>query len=315
MTALVISLDLESYWGVQDKRGPDGFPGPARLRGAVHALLDRFRDRGLHATWATVGMLMCRDADEWHRLAPAPERRPAYHDARRSTYRLATRLDEPGMGDLLFAPDLVRAVRDTPGQEVGTHTFSHCYCGEPGQTPEAFHADLEAAVRIAGRHGITLRSLVFPRNQVRPEYVAALPDHGITSYRGNPGGLVWRGLERWPHARPLRALRLLDDYLPVLPPGASGPPGRHGAVDVPATRFLRITGDRRRNDLHLRRIVSGMRRAQRAGTDYHLWWHPHNVASQEQEGLRMVDAVADARDRLGMDSRTMAEAARRAGDA
>lgn len=318
--ALVISLDLESYWGVHDKRRPEDFPGTARLHDAVHAMLDRFRDGGVHATWATVGMLMCRDAEDWRRNSPLPEKWPAYQDGRRSSYRLASRLDATDLGDLLFAPDLVRAVRDTPGQEVASHTFSHYYCGEPGQTLDAFHADLEAAARVAESHGITLRSLVFPRNQVRPEHVAALPRHGITAYRGNPGGAVWRGLERRPHARSLRALRLLDDYLPVLPSGGPEPPrdggvGTQDAVNVPATRFLRVTGDRRRNDLHLRRVLMGMRRAQRLDTDYHLWWHPHNVASREREGLRMIEAVLDARDRWGMESHTMAEAAvrRRAG--
>lgn len=307
MSALVVSLDLESYWGVQDKREPDAFPQAPALRQAVHSILDRFRERQVHATWATVGMLMCRDAEDWERMAPPPKLRPAYQDAHRSTYQLASRLEDPKMVNLLFAPDLVRAVRDTPDQEVGTHTFSHYYCAEPGASIETFKADLEAAARVAHRDGITLQSLVFPRNQVLHGFLNSLTQQNIRTFRGNPRNLVWNGLEHRPRSRALRAIRLLDDYLPVLPNRAP-PTAKAGyPLDVPATRFLRISNDRRRNDMHLGRIRAEMRSAKQTGTDYHLWWHPHNVATRMDEGLRMIDVVLDVRDKLDLESRSMSE--------
>ena len=43
--------------------------------------------------------------------------------------------------------------------ELGTHTFSHYYCLEEGQTAEQFKADIEAAIKIAAEKGVTLKSL------------------------------------------------------------------------------------------------------------------------------------------------------------
>ena len=37
-----------------------------------------------------------------------------------------------------FGLSLVRRIKDCPHQEIGTHTFSHYYCLEDGQTPEHF---------------------------------------------------------------------------------------------------------------------------------------------------------------------------------
>ena len=84
-----------------------------------------------------------------------------------------------------FGLSLVRRIKECPHQEIGTHTFSHYYCLEDGQTRETFRADLEAARRSAARLGITLRSLVFPRNQFSADYLGICREAGIEAVRGN----------------------------------------------------------------------------------------------------------------------------------
>jgi len=64
-----------------------------------------------------------------------------------------------------FADKLVTLIDKSKNQELATHTFSHYYCLEEGQTKESFYADLEAAKKIAKEKNISLKSLVFPRNQ------------------------------------------------------------------------------------------------------------------------------------------------------
>ena len=64
-----------------------------------------------------------------------------------------------------LAGSLVRLLADTPGQEVGSHTFSHFYCLEQGQHEVDLRADLAAARSIARLYGLELTSLVLPRNQ------------------------------------------------------------------------------------------------------------------------------------------------------
>ena len=61
----VISLDFELMWGVRDHATPESY-GRNVLGGrqAVPAMLDLFHKRGIRATWATVGALLCESKDE-----------------------------------------------------------------------------------------------------------------------------------------------------------------------------------------------------------------------------------------------------------
>lgn len=164
MGTFVVSLDVELLWGVRD------VPSVAQYRdnllgerAAVEALLEQFVKRGVRATWATVGALFCEDRKSL--LEAMPEKKPAYFDKRLSPYEALDEIGVDAKSDPLhFAPDLVRKIACTPGQELATHTFSHFCCLEPGQTSADFDADLEVAQNLATPFG-GVRSLVFPRNQ------------------------------------------------------------------------------------------------------------------------------------------------------
>src|SRR6202035_723776 len=83
-----------------------------------------------------------------------------------------------------LAGSLVDLIAASPGQEVGSHTFSHYYCLEPGQNEATFRADLAAAQSIARLRGVELTSLVLPRNQWNPAYADAILALGLRSIRG-----------------------------------------------------------------------------------------------------------------------------------
>src|SRR5688572_30050895 len=132
--SVVFSVDFELRWGVHDVHGTnlDGYRGELEQgRENVPRLLGLFSSCDIHATWATVGAIGCKDWGEYFRRAPPPPRyaNPAF--AIKPEYA-----DMDPDGHLHFAPDLVRAVCATPGQELGTHTFTHLYMGEPGVTAE-----------------------------------------------------------------------------------------------------------------------------------------------------------------------------------
>ena len=217
---------------------------------------------------------------------------------------------------LHFAPSLVEAIRQTPRQELATHTFSHYYCGEPGASPETFAADLQAAQAMAGGG---LRSIVFPRNQSGAPYLAVLPEVGVDVYRGNPPGDLWRAEDgARGRAWTRRLTRLADAYFPLagddtVPWESVARPD--GLADVRASRFLRPYAPRLAplDGLRLRRIERGMSAAARRGRLYHLWWHPHNFGAHPAESFRVLDRVLDHAERLRDAGRfrslTMAEAA------
>lgn len=208
----VVSLDFELLWGVRDHFDKDDYGrNVLGAREAVPRILDLFARHGIRATWATVGFLFCETKEEL--LASLPEERPGYDNTRLSNYAYLDEVGEDERADpYYFAASLVTAIAQAPGQEIGTHTLSHYYCLEDGQTLSAFDADLAAAIKLAAARGLELRSIVFPRNQFTTGHLEICARHGITHFRGNPPGWAYaaaKGAEQTP-AR--RALRLLDAY-------------------------------------------------------------------------------------------------------
>ncbi|MEW9570451.1 polysaccharide deacetylase family protein [Rhodanobacter sp. Si-c] len=310
-----ISIDFELYWGVRDTRSLDAFRDHLDGVGqAIPRMLNLFEQHRIHATWATVGLIFCRDREA--ALSAAPSKRPGYKNSALCPYRYLEQsadLDER----YHFAPELVELIAATPGQEVASHTFSHYYCREAGQTAAAFRADLAAAVRIAATQGITLRSLVFPRNQWNPDYLEVLVEHGITAYRGNERGWLYAATDHDGQNAVRRIGRLLDSYVDLS--------GHHTytlescvgrlPLNFPASRFLRPYNPRLAwlEGLRLRRITRAMRHASRNHEVFHLWWHPHNFGVDTDQNIdfleRVIEEFESLRRQDGMRSLGMAELA------
>jgi hypothetical protein len=319
----VVSLDFELAWGVRDQAGVAGYRrNLLGARDVIPRMLERFAASEVRATWATVGMLFCESREEL--LERLPARRPAYANERLSPYEDAARVGADERADPLhFAPSLIRQIGSTPGQELATHTFSHYYCLEPGQTIDHFDADLRAAVDVAQTWGIELRSIVFPRNQVNASYLPVCREHGLIAYRGTQRTRMHRARGEARDTRLRRAARLLDAYAPIAAPqvGDGAAPGPAGLVDVPASRFLRPRPRRRAlaalEGRKLGRVLGELELAARSGALYHLWWHPHNFGVDQERHLAQLDAVlsrfSELRHEGRMRSMTMAELATEGG--
>src|SRR5689334_22371202 len=182
--AFVISLDFELLWGLRDVAGDGRYDRNLHgARSAIPRILTLFRQFEMAATWATVGFLFARDRDELADFFPLEQ--PRYKHTEFDPYREKIGRNE-SEDPLHFGRSLLEIIRETPRQEIGSHTFSHYYCLEEGQNAASFRADLESAQRIAAATlGVTLRSLVLPRNQFNPEYAAVVWEAGFICYRGN----------------------------------------------------------------------------------------------------------------------------------
>ncbi|MEL7408625.1 MAG: polysaccharide deacetylase family protein, partial [Cyanobacteria bacterium J06558_2] len=179
--ALVISLDLELYWGMRDVISLENYR--ENLEGvyrAVPEILNLFNTYNIHATWATVGFLYAQNSSELKQKLPA--QLPGYHQTELNPYNYLNELEAED-NHLHFAPDLIDLIKQYPGQEIGTHTFSHYYCLEPGQTQGEFAVDLAAAISMAQQADLETKSIVFPRNQYNQAYLATLKECGIVCYR------------------------------------------------------------------------------------------------------------------------------------
>jgi peptidoglycan/xylan/chitin deacetylase (PgdA/CDA1 family) len=307
-------------WGVRD-RGAAVESYRENLLGArraVPAMLALMSEYDIAATWATVGLLFAHSKEEAKRYAPSV--RPRYLRPELDPY------EDWGDGSasenqLRYAPALVEQIAGTPGQEIGCHTFSHYYCLEPGQSKEAFRADLESAVSLAERRGLQLRSIVFPRNQMNPLYQDVLPDLGFTNYRGIERGRIFSTDPSRRNAPWRRLGRLANQYCfgageyPI--PWESLLVSPHLA-NVQGSLFLRPYSTRLRGleGVRIGRIQSAIRLAAADGQLFHLWWHPHNFGVHLAENLGVLRAifetVAECRERWGFQSLSMAQAAAQA---
>ncbi|MBL8678078.1 MAG: polysaccharide deacetylase family protein [Myxococcales bacterium] len=313
----VISLDFELHWGVRDHSTVDQYrENLLGVREAIPAMLDLFRRYEARATWACVGMLYAENKRQL--LDWIPAQKPRYRDATLSPYEAIEREvgEDEASDPFHYAPSLLRMIAATPGQELGTHTFSHFYCLEEGQTAEDFEEDLRAARRASEGFHDAPKSIVFPRNQLNPAYREVLARCGITAMRGN--GAHW-AYEARPYAQESalrRAMRLADAYLPLVATTREVPSSRgSGPVDVPASVFFRPFNRRlaRAEPVRLLRIEAAMTRAAREGALFHLWWHPHNFGVNLQENLanlaRVLEHARALDRRYGFASSTMADAA------
>jgi hypothetical protein len=147
-----ISLDFEIHWGVSDHRTIASYrENLENVPAVIHRTLKLFTERNIHATWAAVGMLFCKNKAELFSHVPG-QNRPTYQNPKLSNYTVADIAGENEQTDPFhFASSLVKKIASTENQELATHTYSHYYCLEPGQTPVARPASYVTAEII--HHG------------------------------------------------------------------------------------------------------------------------------------------------------------------
>jgi len=319
--AFVVSLDFELHWGMRDVAEPaEASAVLIESRSVVRELVALFEERQIRATWATVGMLF---ASSLVQLEPfLPLSRPHYLRDELDPYKEEIGPDEES-DPLHLAGSLVHLIAEAPGQEVGSHTFSHFYCLEAGQDEKALRADLASAQTIAESIGIKLTSLVLPRNQWNPAYCGAVRDSGFNCYRGPQPSWGHQARAVTDTSGLRRAARLADTYAGIGPPPTTAWEQTlegDGITNVPASAFLRPYARQLRHlgVLQHRRLVSGLRDAARRGRIFHLWWHPHNFVRDRTENFdrlnRLLDEFGSLARSDGLRSMSMCDVASAASD-
>jgi len=290
MKVFVISLDFELLWGVMDSRGAEYHEQLSNVYKVVPKILSLFDQYEVSCTWATVGLLFLESKDEFDFFKP--ELLPQYKNKKFNPY---IRLNETFQLDnkLLFASKLIEDIILTPRQEVASHTFSHYYCLEDGQSLEEFKCDLESNRKVAEKYNITFDSLIFPRNQFNETYLKACSDVGFISYRGNPKHWAYQVENRNSSHLLKRMFRLVDAYIPMSGSLRQKVNIEKDLVDIPASLFLRAFSKRVSliEPLRLWRIKWSMSRAAKKGGVFHLWWHPHNFGKNITENLDFLEKI------------------------
>jgi len=292
-----ISLDFELYWGMRDvvssMQYADHMNGVPK---AIDQILNSFQRYNIHATWAVVGFLYFANLEALK--SNIPQKKPTYTNKQLDIYHYIDTQEylEPSYH---FAPESIDKINNSKYQEIGTHTFSHYYCLEEGQTKDEFYADIAYAVKIAkNRTGKDMQSLVFPRNQWNDEYLSVLSDLGIVCYRGNEKNWIYDAVnEEKKSSMGRRVLRLLDAYFDLTGYNTYSLQelSSKQILNIPASRFLR-PASRQFNlleKMRLNRIKKSMTYAAKNNQLFHLWWHPHNFGKEIESNVAFLEKILE----------------------
>jgi len=292
----VTSLDFELMWGVRDKKDKTTYgKNIIGVHKVIPRLLEIFRRYDIKATFSTVGLLFFQTKQEL--LENIPTLKPLYNDPNLSPYNgHFDILGDDFKHDLYhFAPILINEIQKYPEQEIGTHTFSHYYCLEQGQTIETFNEDIKSAISIANKYNVGLTSLVFPRNQFNDDYLKICLELGIFCYRGNEQSWLYKAKNGENENYFRRAFRLLDAYINLSGHNCYSDQYLKSKmpIDIPSSRFLRPFSNKTKNldRLRLFRIKSGMTYAAKNDLTFHLWWHPHNFGINQDENFNFLEKI------------------------
>lgn len=315
--ALIISLDFELYWGIRDVKETHEYQ--SNLEGtkiAISGILNLFKKYNIHATWASVGFLFAKNTTELREYFP--KIMPTYDNLSLNPYEYLKDNDEI-KPNFHFAPEVIEKISNTSFQELATHTFSHFYTLEEGQTKEQFFNDINSANDIASKLGIKIKSIVFPRNQINSDYLPILSKFDITSFRGAQRSWLNFAPKNGKNNIIKRGLRLLDSYVNLTGSNtfSNSSISIEKPINIPSSRFLRPFSAKLSffEVLKKHRIKKSIKKAAQNKENFHLWWHPHNFGKNTQENLELLEEILIyfdyMRKKYGIESLNMNEVSNR----
>lgn len=292
---MIISLDFELMWGILDHKNPmeykDNIMG---VWDAIPKMLNLFNKHNIHATWGTVGLIARENMEACE--SAKPDALPEYIDTALSPYSKFSSYSDSDK-KLFFSDELIKRIIETDGQELGSHTYSHYYCMEQGQTENAFMADLELFQDAMSSYGCNTCSIIFPRNQFNCEYSDIIKRFGIKNYRGNEK--IWfDSPSNTKKAKNIfrRALRLADNYINISGHNCydyTEIRDDYGLNNIRSSRFLRPYSKMLAilDPIRLCRIKSQMKYAAKHNMVFHLWWHPHNFGVNTEKNIAFLEKI------------------------
>jgi peptidoglycan/xylan/chitin deacetylase (PgdA/CDA1 family) len=287
----IISLDFELKWGIFDVLGPEYDKNLIGARKAIPMILDIFEKNDIKATWAIVGLLFASKRADFNKFKPLST--PSYVKLNLNPYN--QKIGESEASDKFhYAASLVELIDNTKFQEIASHTYCHYYCKEPGQTKIEFENDIKSMALISSEKiSKSIKSIVFPRNEVNIEYFDILIKNGFTHFRGNPESFFYsKGHRRF--NLPVRLLRLVDSYLNITGNQVSVREIHNGLINIVGNRILRpYSHNSILNFLMIRRIKNEMLYAAKHNKNYQVYWHPHNFGLNIDKNIENLSKLID----------------------
>ena len=290
----IISLDFELMWGVRDKKTISSYGKNIKnTHDVIDFLLESFEKFKVNATFSIVGFLFSENKKEL--IAYSPKVKPVYKDLNLSPFNgYIDTIGENFQDDKYhYAIDSIRKIKSSHNHEISTHTFSHYYCLEEGQSKESFNQDIVSAVAIAKKEGVKISSIIFPRNQYNSSYDDVLLENNINIIRSNEKSWFYNPKKGNDDTSLRRVMRLIDAYFNISGHNSFLIEETDKIISIPSSRFLRPYSHRFRffEKIRLRRILNSMTYAAKNNEIFHLWWHPHNFGANFNENKFFLEAI------------------------
>jgi hypothetical protein len=305
----IFSLDTELATGRFDNDegrhklfSPDG----SLERNTINQLIDLFEEFKIVGTWAIVGHLFY-DKCEYCEICPLKDWKGRY-----SSFDEAYGTNNP----LWYGADIIETLlMKGPRQEIAFHGYSHKIFNENLMSPHEAKIEVQEWLRVGKRKGITPYSVTFPRNWIG--HLDILKEAGMICYRGEPERSY------------LSKNKYFGKYIKTIDQvfGLSNIPifdlahnENHGLVILRPSQFLFDINRRfelfldslNLENMRIRGIIRGVKRAAKEKKMIHIWAHPCEFRTEKDfSKLRQIFmAVAEEVKQGRMQSVGMAEMAR-----
>jgi peptidoglycan/xylan/chitin deacetylase (PgdA/CDA1 family) len=277
--AVSISADFELNWAFRGRAAHLRDSLGTTERQNIPYILDLLSEFSMPVTWATVGHLFLtsctRDGEHAHPKMPRPPRNSRWqgdwyrHDPCTDLVR------DP----LWYAPDLIeQIIRAKVAHEIGSHSFSHIDFSPETSNRELVKMEIEECRAVMESHGLQLRSLVYPFNNMGHAYHDLLYEHGIIAVRHRDTRIRLSYPERSPT----------------------------GVYKIYESMNLRSTDHYHYRDKAEMFITHALEQ----GAAYHLWFHPSDLRSVFQnEFVAILEIIQQLREAGSVWTATMGDLA------
>jgi peptidoglycan/xylan/chitin deacetylase (PgdA/CDA1 family) len=275
----MLTFDCEGKWGLVDCLAPrhERIFTTANLEQTYRRVTSLLKTYDIDATFAFT-TAYCLTAERFEMLrAEAPYTSAGAHEWMRRAAAAAER--DAGQG--WFVPACFEMVREHGRHEIGCHGFSHLPWRSSQATPADLDAELSLCRRVPDFNTKTVRTFVFPRNEIAHQEL-----------------LATRGFDQYRDARVVtsRAANLASE-LNLMPRSERLGDVQDAPRAIPAGYFLNWRQGLRQcipAALTVRRWKNLLAGAGRQGGIVHAWTHPENFLDGEamfpmlEEILRFV---------------------------
>jgi len=291
----IVSLDFELMWGMagHDREYLQKYSD--NIRHAPEALLEIIKicsRYGVKLTVAHVGAMTQSHPSELRGITPPIQ--PTYYNSAFYSGNIIHIMPELAKEPELFCcPTTLKELLKKLNVELASHTYSHYYCLEDGQTIEQFENDI---IQVRKHSLSDYSTIIFPRNQVSEDYLNICAKHGFTHYRGIVEDFIHRPSKTKSHFSLKGVLRLLDSYVPITGDKTFKEIKEIGGMkNVPGSMFLRPYNRNLKwlESLKVSRIKRSMKKAAQKGEFFHLWWHPHNFGNNMAENITQLSEICE----------------------